>query len=515
MILSLNCLFPGEAPIRSISVIIGEEITVGNNRIKYEKITVSNIKSLILSEKGISCSPDNLNLWKVNLVIVNENDKVLEISSTENDIKEKLGGELMNPRSSLGKYFNENSFKDEESKSAIHIIVQPLIRTIVLWANMPNEPEVKFTNLILAEGGILTKLTAEELNRFLGGDLGQDHTYIIIDSQASKCYIENKKRHADSTTKSELKHDADLSETLNRLNMTENKSQSTAKYISDQEILPITGTGMLPRLVSLSNKFWSTYRKDTPSLSYMDPGIVDGRPAIIAYVDVPKGTPVELPAEFEGYPVFIDYGVIEPASPVALSPGISISSISACTLRALFKTENGPETEKSFILTTKHSVGNIDSMVIHPGSADAGKGHTTCAKVSKYNYYGVIYVKNEHGRDALLLDYAFCEIINSEVSTANYSSEICINNTKDSVSGYENEYKVYKVVKTLIVRKSGKIFGAPGDSGSPVLDKHNTLWGILQGISSNGSIISVVPIHLILQHVQREFGYDNRKNTGQ
>src|SRR5947207_15782074 len=148
MILSLNCLFLGEAPIRSFPVIIGEEITVDNNRIKYEKITVSNVKSLILSEKGISCCLDNLNLWKVNLVIVNENDKVLEIYSTEDDIKEKLGGELMNPRSSLGEYFNENSFKDEGSKSAIHIIVQ-----LVLWeTNMPNEPEAKFTNLIPAEG---------------------------------------------------------------------------------------------------------------------------------------------------------------------------------------------------------------------------------------------------------------------------------------------------------------------------------------------------------------------------
>ncbi|RGB41041.1 hypothetical protein C1646_752561 [Rhizophagus diaphanus] len=107
-----------------------------------------------------------------------------------------------------------------------------------------------------------------------------------------KCYIENKKRYADSTTKSELKHDADLSETLNRM----------------------TGTGMLSQLVTLSNKFWSTYRKDTPSLSYMSSGIVNRRPAIIAYVHVHKGTPVELPAEFEGYPVFIDYRVIEPAS---------------------------------------------------------------------------------------------------------------------------------------------------------------------------------------------------------
>ena len=146
----------------------------------------------------------------------------------------------------------------------------------------------------------------------------------------------------------------------------EKKSQS---YIGDQEILPITDTDMLPQRVILS-RFWSTYTNDIP-LSYMDSRIVNGGPAIIAYVHVPKGTPVELPAEFEGYPVFLDYGTIEPACPVVLSPGISIGSVSACTLGAMFKNET--ETEKSFILTTKHSVGNTDSMVIQPGSSDAEK----------------------------------------------------------------------------------------------------------------------------------------------
>lgn len=113
---------------------------------------------------------------------------MLEISFTEENIKEKLGGELMNPRSSLGKYFNKNNFKDEKSESAIHIIVQLLTLTIILWeTNMPNEPKAKFTNLILAEGNNLTKLTAGESNRFLGEELGQplkDHTHIIIDSPA-------------------------------------------------------------------------------------------------------------------------------------------------------------------------------------------------------------------------------------------------------------------------------------------------------------------------------------------
>ncbi|GBC09376.1 hypothetical protein RclHR1_08800009 [Rhizophagus clarus] len=387
-----------------------------------------------------------------------EEDNLKEF--TESDIREKLGGELMNPQSSLSEYFNENSFKDEGSKSAVHIIVQ-----LVLWeTNMPNEPKAKFTNLIPAE--------------------------------------------------------ADLSETLNRLSMTEKKSQS---YIGDQEILPITGTGMLPRRVILS-RFWSTYIKDTP-LSYMNSRIVNGGPAIIAYVHVPKGTPVELPAEFEGYPVILDYGTIEPARPVALSPGISIG-VSACTLGAMFKNET--EMEKSFILTTKHSVGNTDSIVIQPGSSDAEKGYTICAKVSKYNFYGVIH---EHEvADALLLDYAFCEVINSQVVSTNNTPEFCISNTKDSVSGLEIEYEIRKVgwttnytegvvedrlefffnrkfgnVKTLVVSAKER-FGAPGDSGSPVFDKHNTLWGILQGVSSNGLLVSVVPIHLILQHVRSEFG---------
>ncbi|CAB5205436.1 unnamed protein product [Rhizophagus irregularis] len=292
--------------------------------------------------------------------------------------------------------------------------------------------------------------------------------------------------------------EADLSETFNRLSMTEKKSQS---YIGDQEILPITGTGMLPRRVILS-RFWSTYIKDTP-LSYMNSGIVNGGPAIIAYVHVPKGTPVELPAEFEGYPVLLDYGTIEPAChtrPVALSPGISIGS---------------------------HSVGNTDSTVIQPGSSDAEKGYTICAKVSKYNFYGVIHEHED--ADALLLDYAFCEVINSQVVSTNNTPEFCISNTKDSGSGLEIEYEIRKFgrttnytegvvedrleffynrkfghVKTLVVSAKER-FGAPGDSGSPVFDKNNTLWGILQGVSPDGLLVSVVPIHLILQHVRSEF----------
>jgi len=125
MIFYLNCLFLGEASARSIPVNISEEITVDDNKIKYEEITVSNVKSLILSGKKLECdySLDKLNLWKVDRVSVNKNDEVLETFSTEDDIKENLGGGLMNPRYPLSDYFDENSFKDKKNKRDIHIIV--------------------------------------------------------------------------------------------------------------------------------------------------------------------------------------------------------------------------------------------------------------------------------------------------------------------------------------------------------------------------------------------------------
>ncbi|RGB40617.1 hypothetical protein C1646_753054 [Rhizophagus diaphanus] len=78
-------------------------------------------------EKKLIILLDLLNFWKVDHVRVNKNDKLLGTFSTKDDIIEKLGGELMNPRLSLSEYFNENSFKDKESKFAIHIIVELLI----------------------------------------------------------------------------------------------------------------------------------------------------------------------------------------------------------------------------------------------------------------------------------------------------------------------------------------------------------------------------------------------------
>uniref|UniRef100_U9UFK6 Crinkler effector protein N-terminal domain-containing protein n=1 Tax=Rhizophagus irregularis (strain DAOM 181602 / DAOM 197198 / MUCL 43194) TaxID=747089 RepID=U9UFK6_RHIID len=105
MIFSLNCLFLGEASVRSISVDISDEIIVGINRIEYE---VSHVKSLILSEKGVSYSPDNLNLWKVDRDSVIKND----------------------------------DFKDKKSKSAIHIIVQAPTTATTLVAVLSSQQPI-------------------------------------------------------------------------------------------------------------------------------------------------------------------------------------------------------------------------------------------------------------------------------------------------------------------------------------------------------------------------------------
>ena len=91
MIFSLNCLFLGEASLRSIPVKISDKIIVDNCEIPYEEITVSDVKSLILSKRKIDYSLDNLNLWKVDRVSVNKNDNVLETFSTEDDIRKAPG----------------------------------------------------------------------------------------------------------------------------------------------------------------------------------------------------------------------------------------------------------------------------------------------------------------------------------------------------------------------------------------------------------------------------------------
>ncbi len=131
---------------------------------------------------------------------------------------------------------------------------------------------------------------------------------------------------------------------------------------------------LLERLENASDAFMVKYKKNVP-LACVRPNIINGEAALIALVNLPEGTLVDLPAKFEEYSVIINYGAIELAHRTShqiqhqtLKPGISISDTRACTLGALFKIENQNET--NFILTVQHGVGDINNLVIQPGSAD-------------------------------------------------------------------------------------------------------------------------------------------------
>ena len=132
MVLSLNCLILGQASDNCFTVDIGEKNHDDSDfEVEFSDFKVSHFKEKLFREQIIKDKirdKNEMNLWKVDSKKTNEEENNLK-EFTISDIREKLGGELMNPRFLLGKYFNENSFKDEESKSAIHIIVVPIPTT--------------------------------------------------------------------------------------------------------------------------------------------------------------------------------------------------------------------------------------------------------------------------------------------------------------------------------------------------------------------------------------------------
>ncbi|CAG8689228.1 7999_t:CDS:2 [Funneliformis mosseae] len=158
----------------------------------------------------------------------------------------------------------------------------------------------------------------------------------------------------------------------------------------------------------------------------------------MVWVDQPKGTPIDLPTKFDTYPVYVNYGRVEFAHRKyheTLKPGISIGDTSACTLGALFRKSD--ESEKSFILTVQHGVKKFKNAVIQPRSADANK-------VTKYCHYGIY----EDNGNEILLDYAFCEIIDDRRSISNIplGCNFPINNIKHSVSSDEDtKHEILKV----------------------------------------------------------------------
>lgn len=147
-----------------------------------------------------------------------------------------------------------------------------------------------------------------------------------------------------------------------------------AEQLGDRKVLSIEDIKILSELEYVSDFFWDKY-KETP-LSCVSSGMVDEKAVLVALVCLPKGTQVNLPGEFEGYRVLIDYGEIEPAHRKRhdeLKPGISIGNVinpnsdQTFTLGPVFRTEQ--DENKRYILTVEHGVRN-SNLVIQPESSD-------------------------------------------------------------------------------------------------------------------------------------------------
>ncbi|GBC36603.2 hypothetical protein GLOIN_2v1482507 [Rhizophagus irregularis DAOM 181602=DAOM 197198] len=281
------------------------------------------------------------------------------------------------------------------------------------------------------------------------------------------------KRETDETI-----NEMEIDEEINRLKIVENKkTPHVAEQLGDRKVLSIEDIKILSELEYVSDFFWDKY-KETP-LSCVSSGMVDEKAVLVALVCLPKGTQVNLPGEFEGYRVLIDYGEIEPAHRKRhdeLKPGISIGNVI------------NPNSDQTFTL---------------------GPGVLTkdnCAEVM-YTFYGV----DEEGR---FLDYAFCEINKREISIPSnipFGTEVIIKEHKQSVENDPNNQKkkldfikVEKVGRTtfhthgyvldkwkyfrpkslsreasaLFVYGNSGNFGTYGDSGSPVFDNIGRLWDI-------------------------------------
>ncbi|UZO11232.1 uncharacterized protein OCT59_002803 [Rhizophagus irregularis] len=279
----------------------------------------------------------------------------------------------------------------------------------------------------------------------------------------------------------------EIDEEINRLKIVENKkTPHVAEQLGDRKVLSIEDIKILSELEYVSDFFWDKY-KETP-LSCVSSGRVDEKAVLVALVCLPKGTQVNLPGEFEGYRVLIDYGEIEPAHRKRhdeLKPGISIGNVinpnsdQTFTLGPVFRTEQ--DENKRYILTVEHGVRN-SNLVIQPGSSDQGMTpRDNCAEVM-YTFYGV----DEEGR---FLDYAFCEINKREISIPSnipFGTEVeKVGRTTFHTHGYVlDKWKYFRPkslsreASALFVYGNSGNFGTYGDSGSPVFDNIGRLWDI-------------------------------------
>ncbi|GES82172.1 hypothetical protein GLOIN_2v1477844 [Rhizophagus clarus] len=296
---------------------------------------------------------------------------------------------------------------------------------------------------------------------------------------------------------------------LQRLNFV---LKSAVPMVGNRKVSQVFDDDIYIKIGKASRELRKEFGNKVP-FSLIYPGMVDEKACIIAAVNLKDGTPVyNIPAEFKGFPVLINYGTIKPSSYdyyrkyQNLKPGISIDDAEidgVCTLGTLFRAKN--QTNKKYLLTVQHGVGDTGGSVIQPGKVDNGKSENQCAIVS----YQTLCI-DKFNR---LLDYAFCEVdhccdglinVHKTGRTTGHTTGKMFTNLQPGI--VTNLFDEEKTVDVLIVTGDNGDFDDSGDSGSPVYDQDGGLWGIYEGTFIKGGVSVVIPIDIILQSV-----YDNTK----
>ncbi|PKK57760.1 hypothetical protein RhiirC2_721012 [Rhizophagus irregularis] len=257
---------------------------------------------------------------------------------------------------------------------------------------------------------------------------------------------------------------------LQRLNFV---LKSAVPIVGNRKVSQVVDDDIYIKIGKASRELRKEFGNKVP-FSLIYPGMVDEKACIIAAVNLKDGTPVyNIPAEFKGFPVLINYGTIKPSSYddyrryQNLKPGISIGDAEIddyafCEVDYCCDGLNNQPCRSNIIIndiqtTLDAEIENIQIVNVHKTGRTTG--HTT----------GKMFTNLQ---PAIVTDL------------------------------FDEE----KTVDVLVVTGDNGDFGDSGDSGSPVYDQDGGLWGIYEGTFLTGGASVVIPIDIILQNV-----YENTK----
>ncbi|KAF0491294.1 kinase-like protein [Gigaspora margarita] len=257
------------------------------------------------------------------------------------------------------------------------------------------------------------------------------------------------------------------------------------QFLGNRIVHPIENEENLENLILIEIQLRKEV-EDIEEISNVGFGLVDKQEVfIITLLPGTKSVPAKIPSAFHKYPILIHYGIVKAFCVPndfhdLLELGISIGNDkedNACTLGLItqFKTNS----EKKYILTTKHGVGSVNDLVCQPGKLDIENGRLgTFLKVHKVG-------RTTSHTTAKLHDYwVECKF---------------------------NWFSTPRKIQVLKVYSAQISFGTYGDSGSPIFDQDNKLVGILHsGIEyqENYSEVYIIPIKLIIEHMRNTFGIE-------